>query len=596
MSDTSKKTQHFLKKRRNTIVFLVTVFTVLIVGYFALRGVLIGEVAETTPPPSIELLPGEATFGDTTLIYPRIDRENIKTVKIHNPNNRDYGEVYVDWGIGFAKDPETKNTYGYLLEYDYAELDDTQLAYFAMTAGYVGFTSRVTEITADTDLSVYGLQYTSDEEATYMVVEKNDGTKHKIYFGKKNPNGTAYYVRSGDTYQDENGNTVERNTVYLLDASTSTYASSTVLAKPTAMLTTRMTYPVKSMFSSFVLQDTMGELNVAFVPVKQLTNPDSIFGGSSLYYTVLPQGYFSSAAFETRITIFEDFLGEETLEYATKRVDGVDEETGEAYTLYTFDEATLAKYHLDSTSEIYCLMYTAAVEGSEEDAISEVYFSRLQPDGYYYAYSLSYGTIVRVSAAIVDFLEWDLLDFVNTNALTMSIGYCDTLTIKGTLENGVAFHESFSSTIDADYRVLSAKVNGTDKTVPLEYYRVLFQELYNTVLRGEVPEDLDKEALMQGTPYAEFHVKTRDVTVYVTNAVGAPTSEIKGVIKSVTRIVRFYRYSNNRTLMTIETIQNDGTSTGESGAFYVLASRLDKIVRDADKLIKGIPFSFYDKE
>ena len=321
MSKTSKTNQSFMKKRRNTIVMLAIVFTVLIAGYFALRGVLVDETPTTTEPPAVELLPGEGTFGDSKLIIPRIERKDLDTVTIHNPNNRVYGDVYVDWGIGFAYDETAKDYYGFLLTYDYAELDGTQLAYFAMSCGYVSFTSRVAEIDENTDLSIYGLDYASDEEATYMLIKKRDGTTHKLYYGKKNPSGTAYYVRSGDTYVDENGNTVERNTIYLLGASTTTYTESTALAKPTEMLTTRMSYPIKSMFSSFILQDSMGDLNIAFLPVKSLKNVDSVFGGSSLYYTAMPKGYFSSSEFETRITIFEDFLGEETLEYATKKVE-----------------------------------------------------------------------------------------------------------------------------------------------------------------------------------------------------------------------------------------------------------------------------------
>ena len=589
---TSNK-KSFMKKRRNTIVMLAIVFTVLIAGYFALRGVLVDSNPETTAPPTVELMPGEDKFGESLLVYPRIERKDLDTVKIHNPKNLSYGEVYVDWGIGFAYDAESKDYYGYLLEYDYAELDGNQLAYFAIGAGYVSFTSRVSDITADTDLSVYGLDYTSDADATYMLVKHRNGTQHKIYYGKKNPSGASYYAIYASV--DANGKETRRDTVYLLGVSTTTYTSSTVLAKPTEMLTARMTYPIKSMFSSFILQDTRGNLDIAFLPTNTLKNTDSVFGGSSLYYTALPKGYFSSSEFETRITIFEDFLGEETLEYATKLVEGVDEETGKPYSYYTFDDETLAKYHLDAASDLYLMMYTSAVEGSEEHAVSEVYFSQLQPDGYYYAHSLSFGTIVRVSASLVDFLEWSLLDFVDSYALRIAIGYVDTVTFKGTL-NGAPFSESFSTKVGTEYKLLSARAENANKDVSVDLYRTLFQLMYNTVQRGTVPETLDKEKLMENAPYAEIHLKTRDVTVYAKDELGAPTTKVEGVVKSVTRVLRFYRYSNERTLMTIETIDANGKSNGEVGEFYVLTSRLDQLIRNADNLVKGIPFTWYDKE
>ncbi len=350
-----------MQKRRNTIVMLAVVFTVLIAGYFLLRGVLVDDTPTTTEPPAVELLPGEEVFGDSMLIIPRIERKDLKTVKVHNPANLTYGENYVDWGIGFAYDEEAGDYYGYLLTYDYTELDDVQLAYFVFSAGYVIFDDRVAEITADTDLSAYGLE---EDKATRVEIEKRDGTVYTLYYGKKATNG-SYYVRSGDTYVDENGNTVQRNIVYLLSSSTSDSAESTLMAKPTEMLTTRLTLPVQSMFSSFILQDSWGELLLAFLPVNSALNINTVFGGSSLYYTVelknvdVPAGYFSSSEFETRITVFEDFCGDATLEYATKKVEGVDEETGESYSYYTFDEETLAKYYLDGASETRMLFYTA---------------------------------------------------------------------------------------------------------------------------------------------------------------------------------------------------------------------------------------------
>ena len=329
MTTKTKNKKSFLAKRRNSIVALAIVFTVLIAGYFALRGVLDNEVVDTTGPAASELLPGEGTYGSSTLIYPRIERKDLKTVTVHNPANRVYGDVYVDWGIGFAYDKDADDYYGYMLTYEYPEIDESQLAYFAVGAGYATINARVE--TDCKDFSPYGLDFASEEEATYIVVEKRDGTKHKLYFGKKNLSGTSYYVRSGDTYTDDNGNTVSRNTVYLLSTNTTAYVDATILAKPTEMLTTRITYPIASKFSSFVLQEADGDLDISFLPVDSVKNIESVFGGSSVYYTVSPKGYFSSSDFETRITRFEDFQGLETLEYATKLVEGVDEETGEAY-------------------------------------------------------------------------------------------------------------------------------------------------------------------------------------------------------------------------------------------------------------------------
>lgn len=597
MSKFSTSNKTFIQKRLNTIVMLAIVFTVLIAGYFVLRGVLVDDPATTTEPPKAEMMPGEATFGDSTLIIPYIERKNIKTVKVHNPANKTYGDEYVDWGIGFAYNEEAKDYYGYLLTYDYAVLDETQLSYFVIASGLVAFDDRVAMIDENTDLSVYGLE---EDKAASMTLETRDGKTYTLYYGKKATNG-SYYVRSGDTYLDENGNTVERNVIYLLNVNTTANSDMTILAKPTEMLTKLMTYPVKSQFTSFVLQDSWGDMAIAFLPTASSLKRKTMFGGSSIYYTVALDdhskagGYFSSSEFETLITIFENFTGDAVLEYATKKVEGVDEETGKSYTHYVFEDEILEKYDLDASSELRMLFYTAAVEGSEEGAASEVYFSALQPGGFYYAYSLNYGTILQVPASLVGFLEWDFLDFVDAYPFRISIGYIETLTVKGTID-GKHFSESFTSTVDSDYIVKSVKAHSTNEVVDLELYRQLCMTSYSTYLRGEVPEDLDIDALMQGEPYAEITLKTRAVTVYAADASGNASTKVEGIVESETRIFRFYRYSNERALITVESIDANGNSKGESGMFYVLTAHLDKYVRNAEKVILGIPFSSYDKE
>lgn len=597
MSKFSTTNKTFIQKRRNTIVMLAIVFTVLIAGYFLLRGTLTEEPATTTDPSTVELMPGEAKFGDSVLVFPRVDRKDLKSVKVHNPANVTYGEQYVDWGIGFAYNEEAKDYYGFFLEYQYVEIDEIQLSYFVLGAGYLAFTDRVAEITEESGYAAYGLE---KDKATRLDIEKLDGGTHTVYIGKKAANG-SYYVRSGDTYVNGEGETVERNIVYLLNATTSGNLESTVMTKPTEMLTKRVTFPVYSMFTSFIFQDSWGDVVLAFLPVRSAKSTNTAFGGSSLYYTVSLKnaesraGYFSSSEFETRITIFEDFCGDAVMEYATEKVEGVDEETGEEYSYYVFSEEMLAKYYLDSASEKRMLFYTAKTDGSDEDVASEVYFSTLQPGGFYYAYSLNYSTIVRVPASTIDFLEWDFLDFVDSYPFRISIGYIDTLSVMGTID-GRQYSESFTSVVDADYIVKSAKAVTADKAVNLDLYKEFCVVAYSTYLRGEVPDGLDKEALMQGDPYAEVRIKTRDITVYATDELGNPTTKVEGVVKSVTRIFRFYRYSNERALMTVETIDANGKSSGETGDFYVLTSRLDKIMKNAEMLVQGIPFNSYDKE
>lgn len=589
----SERRSSFFLRRRNTLVALAVIFAVLIGGYFLVRATLLsGDKPQDTTPGNFELMPGEAAFGSSVLLYPQTDRKSIKTVKIHNPANRALGEVYVDWGIGFAYDSEKKESYGYLLEYDYASLSEVMLTYFAVAAGTPTFSARLEDHCSD--FSPYGLDYASDEEATYILVEKNDGTVHKIYVGSKNPSGTGYYVRVADRVKDENGVESVRDAVYLLGASTSSYYEKTLLASPAGMLDSLMTYPISSSFSSFILYSTDNRINVSFLPVEGMNSTASIFAGSSLYRSVTPEGYFSSSRFETSIKKFESFSGMETVEYATKLVTGTDED-GEEYSFYSFEDETLAKYGLDPDHIKYFLMYTAMYAEAKEHVVSEVYFSDLRPDGYYYAYSLSFSTIVRVAPTTVDFLEWSTLDFVDSYVLRMSIGYCKELTLSGKID-GVPYRETFVSTVDSDYILKEVYAKNLGEKVSLPLYRTLFTEFYTTILRQEVPEDLDKKALMEEEPYLEIRITTPSITVYKKDEAGNNTSKVERVLPGVTRVLRFYRYTNGRAMMTVEMIDDKGVSSGESGSFYVLLGRLDKLIGDAKKLCDGESFSYNDRE
>ena len=152
------------------------------------------------------------------------------------------------------------------------------------------------------------------------------------------------------------------------------------------------------------------------------------------------------------------------------------------------------------------------------------------------------------------------------------------------------FEESFiptSELSDSEYVVKSVKAEKLNKQLSMTYYRELFRELLTITLQGEVPSELDKEALMQNEPYFEIRIETSKYNKSDKYPEGLP---------SITRVLRFYQYTNGRALVTVETIDEKGVSSGENGSFYVRVSRLDKLLSDAQKLCNGEEFSFRDKE
>ena len=306
------------------------------------------------------------------------------------------------------------------------------------------------------------------------------------------------------------------------------------------------------------------------------------------YYAVEPAGYYSSAAFDTRIEVFEMFQGSEVMEYGNKQVTTTDDD-GKELVYYDFETDVLAKYGLDASRLQYIMRYSSVIDETAEPLQSEIWFSDLQPDGYYYARSLNFNIIVKVDPATVDFLGWQTVDFLDAYALRLNIGNAAKLTVKGKLD-GKLFEESFvasSQLSDSEYVVKSVRAEKLDKQLSMTYYRELFRELLAITLQGNVPSDLDKEALMAKEPYFELRIETPKYN---------KSDKYPEGLESITRILRFYQYTNGRALVTVETVDASGKSSGENGSFYVRVSRLDKLLGDAQKLCNGEEFSYRDKE
>ena len=360
------------------------------------------------------------------------------------------------------------------------------------------------------------------------------------------------------------------------------------MAHPASIVTPRLSYPTQTGFSVFALLSNSSDLNIIFEKTK-MTTSDAVFGGVSAYKSTNMEGFYSSSRFETRISRFKELMGDEVLEYATELRTEVDEDTGKEYSYYYFSDEILAKYGLDPATVEYMMFYTVQYEDAEEEPVqSEVYFSKKQPDGFYYAYSLNFNTICRVDDSVVDFLEWNTIDFLDSYIYRLSIAYCERLTVDGTL-NGEPFREVFCGENDAQGILRKVFSEGKGEYVELESYRSLFQEIYSTAMRGNAPEDLDIDALKEQGPYLTLSIDTTDVTIYKKDSNGNDTSIIDRVLPGITRTLRFYRYSNGRALVTIETIDENGESSGENGAFYVTIPRLDKLVSDAYNVNEGLP-------
>ncbi len=603
MTEQKKKRSSALQRGLTAVIVLAVVFALLIVGYFAiLRPYLNKGQSDTSTPVEMLWAHEVASINNRMLIYEHIPREEIARIDVHNPKNAKYGDQYVDWGFyrytgEDDEDTGMENGSFYLNDYEYAPFDDTLFAYMVTSAGYTLATSRVEDHCGD--YSKYGLDYQTPEEALSVTITATDGRSYTLYIGDQLPSGSGYYVRciNTDTLLST-GEEMQRDSVYVL---ASTNLTQSVLSTPQKMVDPYLTLPVNTSATDLVddfaiwrneekyfttTSDENGKEVVRWNPMirlKPITNkkdPFSLFSGMSVFYAVTPAGYFGSTDFENLISVFGEFKGSEVMELGQTMVS----EDGESY--IGFSDETFEKY--DLLDNYYILYYKYS--GVE----NYVYFSKKQEDGCYYAYSVNFNIIAKVTEETVYFLNWTPETFLQRQIVYLKIDDCESISMEGSyFDLGInnpdrkgeqqikeVFHLTNTST---NLQITTDDGNVIDTT----NFRQFYKQLLMGSIREQVSED-EIQAAMQNEPIAKLTISTRRSVVYKTDSDGNATSTVDYVLESVTKIFRYYSLSNGRVLCTIENIDAEGVSQGESGSFYMLTSRVEQLLSSVLDLKDGI--------
>lgn len=581
------------KKRLILIIAVAAVAVVLIILYFAVINPMLnsgdGDEAE-----EITLIwQDEVNYINRYLMmFEHIERDQIDRIEIHNPlNGKLYGEQYVDWGF-YRYHSENGEDDGsgyvdgdlYMIGYEYAPYDSTKISYLINAAGMTICSARVEDHC--TDYSRYGLEFEDEDDIMHFSITKTDGTTYKVYIGNMLPSGNGYYARvAGSDVLREDGTEQERDSVYLFS---NTYIGISLMAYAPYMTDPYVTYPLdlntKSTLDMVMFHDFYNDFTFSALPVKSASSdPFSPFSGSSIYYTVEPGGYYASTAFEDLVSTLSEFKGSAVLELGSP-VTTVDEETGEEVTDYGLTQEQLKKYGLDKDSYRYELYFVHL--GIANDVI----FSDLQTDAsgnrFYYAYSFVFNSLLYISYEDAAFLRWHPSTYINTAPLGLSVYNCETYSIKGSYNDlGIEYPDRKGvQEVDETFRVGG---NSTTVTVTrlktgetVERYnfsRLYLQTLYLN-MREEIPEE-ERDRILAGTdPACEFTISSRAQIIYKTDAAGNETTEVDYTLPSVTRIYRFYPYTSGKMLLTIESINEKGKSSGETGSYYVMAAKVDQIL------------------
>lgn len=595
-SNTAENENKTLKKSkkntfRNQIWIIITVILVvaaLLIVYFAVIKPITDDDGNDNPAPSVNLIWEDevAYAANSLLMYEHMTSSEIKSIDVHNPTNAEkYGEQYVDWGIYRfeGEDPEGYLNDGslYFKDYEFAPSDSYKITAMASACGLATSSTRIEDHCKD--FSRYGLDYANDDEAIYYVVTGVDGKSYKVYIGDRLPSGSGYYARvSGTSTNLETGEEMERDSVYVASSS---YLASTVLTCPQNLTTPYLTYPVdpnvSQTFDYFMLIDHFTERTISFIPIKSEKDPFMVFKGLSIYASVSPEGYFSSTSFEGLFSKFQDMQGSEVLEIATPQIS---EEDGEEY--LGFSDEIIQKYFPDEAR--YTLTFRhAGIENT-------IMISPLQENSYYYVYSLVMNLIVKVNYETLYFLGWEPETFISRSVVYTNIDNCESITIRGSYDDlGVDFPDrAGKQTVDETFR-LDGTINGLTVTamkagrvVDTDNFRQLFRIMIQMYIREELTEEEISEAL-KNSPMAEIEVVTRERTVYKTDENGKDTTEVDYIVAGVTKIIRFYRLTNGKCVVTSESIDEDGVSSGEVGSFYMMSARVEQLLASAISVLEG---------
>lgn len=282
----------------------------------------------------------------------------------------------------------------------------------------------------------------------------------------------------------------------------------------------------------------------------------------------------------------------------------------------TFDEVKvlgptheqLEAYGLSEAAFDLSYIYT-----DEEDTwhSNHVVFSKRTDEGKYYAYSENYDMIVEIDEGMVPFLGWDDIDWYDREYFQYNIAHIKEIRLDGAIIRAL---DSKYRTADGDvvFRLdnsASDQSNGTSAEKLVVYMNGAAMSYDMEIIRVT-----GKAEMMQGTDNFRRFVQSM-LTASIEGDAGLTEEEMAGLratsddsddcylkitvilddgqknAQKANLVYRFYRISERRCYMTIETL---GTSESPSspangqGMFCVLRSFCDKLATDVTRLYDRI--------
>ena len=519
------------------IALAVAVVALTLVYFLAIKPIFdekqdLEENPEVTPP---ELIEGEVLADDglTIMMFPNVPRSETHKVHVVNTDPLLGGEFTVIRG------GEEDSSF-YVAEHGKLAPVTSEKMLGVITAA--GYTTVVQRLETDcTDFSRYGLA--EGDGYIRVTIEKRDGTKYTYHIGDLIPSEGGYYCR------------VEgRNAIYIMKAE----RVDVLLGNSESLLTPILGPQLDGSGSAAIEVFVLNKNGQRFVSIEFNGTEANEIAQSSYKMTYPAQYLVNDDVYSSEVLVA---LGSLKGYMVVCAGDGTAE--GSLFN----NKKLMAQYGFyDLDNPAYDLYYEC------EDVPAYIMFTESGTEGFYYAYSLIYDMIVLVEKTSVEFLEWDLLEYINGRLFYEHISNVSALSVSGNvIYNGksYAINEKISYWYDTDDEMnclvqstgASYKGNTETHNYALGYYMVALM-LY---IDGYI-SDVENFSMQNAEEYARFTIE---------------------YIGGETQTYVFYRFGGNCYF----------TINGQ-GDFYVRLSTVNKLLVNAVRVANYSsvdPFSEFPK-
>ncbi len=604
-----------MKKQKRIIIAFLIAIAVLTVLYFAVVVPLVNR--EEPKEPGISVDEGEDVLYNTRLVYEKLDREEIVSIKIKNE----------DAEFTLIRDDPTNNKSGFLIEIDglaYArcDYDDEQISALIVSAGTVYAREKLFD--ADITEEIYAEYGLSDADNPAVIeVTSFEGNTYRLLVGDATVTDGCYYLRLEG-----------REAVYVSQAQNvgeCAYSTPADYVKPTLTSTfTTYGYYYTQDFTLWSRSEEVGDI---------IRDDDSVI---ATYYTEIDgvkgdkvQSTFDlnynkraiqlafrgkkvgDGGFEFEVTYEKDYenkdLAGKTVKFFVEKIDAVNhmeirldflnaserpmfnstdvyaitaprERAGyipnsSAYMtiLESFSEyigletvelglsnETMEKYGLDKYIIYYEAPYTIKTSANSDDIQvtnsipNYLYISEKQEDGTYYVASLLFEIVAKVSASDFAFVEKPFTDWVNTTMMAVNIQNIESMTFNFNYADakGEYLFELTTATQNNNTSVTGVKLNG--KAVDVNAFKNLYVGVLSTYYEDDYSGEESVESILADNSrrVLTITVKLRDGDLHTFS---------------------FYPYSPRRVLVSLD-----------GGAyFYIPSSKVEKFYSDVQTVLNG---------